>query len=440
MRVIDLVNARAIEIDGFSYALIAEHFGRGEFGEALRNVFPPFYPLVISIFHLVIPDVELAGRLVSLICGLLLICGFYVAAKKFIGSAKALWGAFFLAVHPYLIRYSAQVLSESLATLLFAATVFFFFVGYTDKRGGSILFSGFLLVLTYLTRPEYIVYYAPFAAFLLWQRRWSHVAPLFVPFVVLGAAYMGYMRLATGLWMVSGKVMHNPFASLPAAFMNVPFVIFHFFAALFPPFILLFIPGFRHVDRPYRNLIVVLAIFHVLSLACVSHSTRRYSVEFIPLLMVFVVEGWYGVKTYAGRFAHGRALWLSAVVLISFLALWQGIEGPHEGRSLFKKAGLLLLQRDRGANIASRLPLPSFYDKGPWTDVSSSCAQLPECPLLLRYLESRSVKYFVLDDNMVHECSWLEACLAGLPLIEEFSNREGFVRIYRVPPAASGQQ
>ncbi len=433
MRWLDIMYARAIEMDGVAYAQIAEHFASGAFGEALKNVFPPFYPLIITLFHFVVPDIELAGRLVSLVCGLLLIYGSYLALKRCLGSGKALWGAFFIAVHPYLIRYSAQVLSESLATLLFAATVFFFFVGYTEKSSWRIALSGFLLVLTYLTRPEYIVYYVPFGAFLVYRRRLSHTAALIAPFVVLGLAYIVYIRIATGLWMVSGKAIHSPFVSLVAASINIPIVAFHFFAALFLPFILLLIPGFARVERPFRNLVIGLVIFHVLSLACVGHSTRRYSVEFIPLLMVFVVEGWYVVRAYAERLKHARALWISAAVLVTLLGLWQGIETPYESRGLFKKAGLFLLHRDQGANVASRIPLPSFYDKGPWTDVSSTCGLLGECTKFVPHLETKGAKYLVLDEEMVNRCPWLEACVAPFPLVASFSNGDDFVKVYVIP-------
>ena len=439
-RCLDIVNARAIEMDGVSYALIAEHFASGAFSEALKSVFPPFYPFIIFLFHLVIPDIEMAGRLVALVCGFLLICGSYIAFRRFLGAEKALWGAFFIAIHPYLARYSAQTLSDSLATLLFAATVFFFYVGYTEKSGWRIALSGFLLLLTYLTRPEYIVYYAPFAAFLLYRRRLSHTAALFASFIILGLAYILLMRVLTGLWMVSGKAMASPFVPLLTAIINVPAVVFHFFAALFPPFILLLIPGFSRVERPLRTLVIALSVFHVLSLACVGHSTRRYSLEFVPLLMVFVVEGWYVVKTYAERSKHGRTLWLSAAILITLLALSQGIERPHEGRGLFKRAGLFLLQYDQGATIASRLPLPSFYGRGAWVDVSSACAELGECPRFVRHLETRGAGYFVLDDRMVSECPWLDGCVASFPLVANFSNREGFVKIYRLPASALMQR
>jgi 4-amino-4-deoxy-L-arabinose transferase-like glycosyltransferase len=439
VRSLDIINARAIEMDGVWYAQIAERFANGAFSEALRSIFPPFYPLVIALFHLVIPDLEMAGRLVSLACGLLLICGSYLALRRFLGAKKALWGAFFIAIHPYLARYSAQVLSDSLATLLFAATIFCFYVGYTEKSGWRIALSGFLLTLTYLTRPEYIVYYVPLAAFLLYRRRLSHTAALLVSFIVLGLSYIVIMRVETGLWIVSGKAIQSPFVPFLAASINVPVVSFHLFAALFPPFMLLLIPGFTRVERPYRSLVIALSIFHVLSLACVGHSTRRYSLEFVPLLLVFAVEGWQVVRAYAERFKHGRALWLSAAALIALLALSQGIESPNEGRGLFKRAGLFLLHHDRGAKIASRLPLPSFYDKGTWVN-GPSCASLGECPRFVRHLETQGAKYFVLDDEMISECPWLGGCVASFPLVANFSNREGFVKIYWVPSSALMQR
>jgi 4-amino-4-deoxy-L-arabinose transferase-like glycosyltransferase len=440
LRIYDLLNIPAIEIDGISYAQIADHFSKGAFSEGLRNAFPPFYPAIISLFHLIVSDVELAGRLVSLVCGVLLIYGTYLGLTRFVSREKALWGAFFIAVHPYLTRYSAQVLSESLATFLFGATVFFFYVGCNEKSGWRIALSGFLLTLTYLTRPEYIVYYFPLAAFLLHRRRLSHTAALILPFILLGLGYILYMRVSTGFWVVSGKAIHSPFVPLLSAAINVPAVAFHFFAALFVPFVLLLIVGFLRVERSYRALAILLSAFHVLSLACVGHSTRRYSVEFVPLLIIFMVEGWYVVEAYTHRFRHGRAVWFSAAVIICLLTFSQGIEGPHRGRDLFKKAGLFLVQYDRGANVASRLPLASFYGKGTWTDVSATCTHMAECPGFTRVLEARGAGYLVLDDKMASECPWLSGCVAAFPMVASFSDTEDFVKIYRVPSSGSSPQ
>lgn len=205
----------AIELDGIGYATMAEQFAKGQFGRALGSVFPPVYPLFTALLHLAIPDVELAGRLVSLVFGILLIYASFLFARKLLhDDGKALWVAFLLALQPYLIRYSGQVLSESCATLLFSVTVFFFYVGWRAERRGFIAASGLCLTLTYLTRPEYLIFYAPLVLLLLTKRRISDILLLLVPFLVLGLFYIGYLRIETGLWIVSKKATLSPFVSL----------------------------------------------------------------------------------------------------------------------------------------------------------------------------------------------------------------------------------
>src|SRR5208283_1474018 len=121
--------------DGISYATMAEQFSKGLFGQALGSVFPPFYPLFIALFHFAIPDVELAGRLVSLVFGMVTIYVSFLFARRLLhDETKAAWVAFLLAFQPYLVRYSGAVLSESIAVFLFAVTVFAFYVGWREGR------------------------------------------------------------------------------------------------------------------------------------------------------------------------------------------------------------------------------------------------------------------------------------------------------------------
>jgi 4-amino-4-deoxy-L-arabinose transferase-like glycosyltransferase len=100
LRLFDLIQATAMEMDGAAYARIADHFVHGAFGQALHDVFSPFYPVFIGITYFLIPDLEVAGRCVSLLFGMLLICLCYVFFKRMLGEKKALYGAFFVAAHP----------------------------------------------------------------------------------------------------------------------------------------------------------------------------------------------------------------------------------------------------------------------------------------------------------------------------------------------------
>jgi Gpi18-like mannosyltransferase len=79
-------------MDGISYAWMAENFARGSFNEGLKGYFHPFYPIFMAIFSFVVGDMEINGRLLSLIFGILLIYFTFVLLKRFFGEKKALYG------------------------------------------------------------------------------------------------------------------------------------------------------------------------------------------------------------------------------------------------------------------------------------------------------------------------------------------------------------
>ncbi|OPY71209.1 MAG: hypothetical protein A4E63_01626 [Syntrophorhabdus sp. PtaU1.Bin050] len=431
VRLMNVLTASAIEMDGISYALIAEAIARGAFGEAVKAVFPPFYPLFVAITHFFVGDWELAGRVVSLVFGLLIIYVSYRFFKRLLGERKALYGAFILAIHPYLARYSGQVLSESLATLLFTVTVFFFYRGWAEEKGTYVGMSGCFLGLTYLTRPEYLVYYAPFALLLVSRKRFFHTCLFFLMFVLLALAYIVYLRFETGFWMISGKMTRLPFVPLAVAVTNIPAVTYHLLAAIFPPFLLLLAMGFMRVDAHFRSMSVLLVVFHVLSLSLVSHSTRRYSVEFFPFLTLFVAEGIPVFLAFVGRFRYRLTVAFGIFLFFVCLPLTQAIS-VNEGRGLHKKAGLFLLREDPGSRIAARLPIESFYSTGSWTNLEDSCTSFQECNGLLESLNGQAIKYAVSDDRIAKECPRLEKCLRGFSCVADFSDSKGYVRVYRL--------
>jgi 4-amino-4-deoxy-L-arabinose transferase-like glycosyltransferase len=432
LRLFDLFQASAIEMDGVAYARIADHFVHGAFDQALHDVFSPFYPVFIGLAYFLIHDLEVAGRCVSLVFGTLLICLCYLFFKRMLGEKKALYGAFFVAVHPYLVHYSALVLSESLATFLFTATVFLFYKGWTEERGVPLAISGFTVALTYLTRPEYIVYYVPFTLLLLARKRIVHTTLFLVSPAVLGALYIGYLRLQTGLWIVSNKATMSPFVPLTTGITNIPAVAYHLGAALFPPFILLLILGFRGVDKTYRNLLITLLVFHVLSLSLIGHSTRRYSVEFVPLLLLFSAQGMTVATDFLQRYRHRLVLSSALILLLLAFCLQPRTIALERKRVAEKMAGLFMRDHEPGKTIAARLPLVPFYSKGRWVQVVDTDCPFQDCKSTCAFLQAQGADYFVLDDKLQKVCPGLSACLSPFPAIADFKNRDGFVRIYRL--------
>ncbi len=448
-RLITVMNAPSIEMDGISYATMGRQLAQGHFGEALNNVFPPVYPAFVGLFNLAVPDVELAGRLVSLVFGTLLIwvC-FRFSARLLNDRNKALWVAFFVAFHPYLIRYSGQVLSESLAAFLFSATVFSFYTGWQQHRRAAIAACGICLALTYLTRPEYLIFYVPFLLVLLASHGISGMTPipgnmasrrrladclvLLLPFLVLGLVYIYYLHSQTGLWIVSRKATLSPFVSLGTFFVNLPFVTYEFFVAVFPLFFLCAALGFPKVDRAFRNLALLLIAFHILSLSFISHSTRRYSLEFVPLCLVFAADGIRVVDEHTRRLLKkGVVVWALAAIIV-FMAALQSFSPPRIDRVLQKQAGLFLLRRDPGSTVAARLPLAAFYGKGVPVDLLSEMSAQKDMARFASVVRERRVRYLIVDEETERELPFLRAYLAKSAPIWGSSLNGMFVRIYRV--------
>lgn len=433
LRILALLNNASIEIDGIQYARIGEAFAKGRLGDALSSVFSPGYPLLIGLFHFVVPDLELAGRLVSVVFGTLLIWLSFSLGKRVLkDNDKALWVSFLTALHPHLVRYSGEVLSESLATFLFTLAVFLFYAAWQENRRVLPALSGVFLGLTYLTRPEYLIYYAPLILVFLWKRRFVDSLVLFLPLFLVSSLYVFYLHSQTGLWLVSMKMTLSPFVSLPAFFKNIPIVSFYFVTAISPLFFALAVVGFRSVDAPYRNVLLLLLLFHVLSLSFISHSTKRYSVEFAPLCLIFAVEGVYLALSYAARFINKRLALQVVACAIIMVSIFQAYRPMRFDRLLHKKAGLFLLSRDPGSTIASRLPIVAFYSKGQHIALLEDSLPDRSIERFDSIVAQRRVKYLIFEEEIDKELTFLGPRLSKSKPIWSAGNGESFVRIYQL--------
>jgi hypothetical protein len=434
LRLYVAATAAAIELDGIGYATMADNFAKGLFGRAMESVFPPVYPLFVALFHLAIPDVEVAGRIVSLAFGVLLIYLSFLFARRFFrDEGKALWAALLVALQPYLVRYSGAVLSEACTTFLFSATVFSFYMAWQEKRRRFIGISGLCLALTYLTRPEYLVFYAPFIVCLLARRRFLDSLLFFLPFLFLGFFYMGCLWWQTGVWAISRKAMLSPFVPLRVVLGNTPLVAYEFFIAVFPLFFLLAVLGYTGIKKPYRRLVLLLAATHIASLSFVGHATQRYSVEFVPACMVLAAEGIYAAGGYIERRFPGRAWMQYAMVAIILCAgVSQSFTPFRYERMLHKRAGLFLLSYDPGSVVASRLPLVAFYEKGSPVDLFSAMSGDNTKARFEKVVSEKKVRYLIFDEKVELELPFLKDCLSRATPVYSARSKGTFVRVYRM--------
>lgn len=201
--------------DSVHYAIMGKHLVSGNLQEGLSTFWPPLYPFLVGLSSLVFRDIETGGKFVSLLAGSMLVIPVYSLIRFLYGKDAAFIGAFIVAIHPPLIRYSTTILTESTYTTLFVSVLF---AGLRAISGGAYVtfFSvGVLLGACYLLKPESIGYLGLMAILTLGTSLLgNHLPPSEVLFrimaLVAGASllslpYLLFLRRTTGGWTISDK-------------------------------------------------------------------------------------------------------------------------------------------------------------------------------------------------------------------------------------------
>ncbi len=105
----------------FTYVIQnAEYFAGGNFSRGLAHDYHPLYSLIMAALYKVVPNIELSGMIISVFIGTLTVIVFYLIGKNIFDQKISFVSAIILVIHPYSVRFSADIISES--------TYFFFFI------------------------------------------------------------------------------------------------------------------------------------------------------------------------------------------------------------------------------------------------------------------------------------------------------------------------
>jgi 4-amino-4-deoxy-L-arabinose transferase-like glycosyltransferase len=201
-----------IENEGGEYAAIAEHLieGKGYVGQGVTGkpqlIFPPAYPVSITVLDYFTHNTETAGRLVSCWMGLWLIVSLYQLGTYAVGRNVGLIAAVLAALHPLLIRSSAQAQSETMYFALLLAALYQGLLAIESKKVANFIFAGGLFGFAYLTRQEAILQIALFGLFAscigLIRRCLSVILARMVAtvavFLLVASPYVFYLYKSTG--------------------------------------------------------------------------------------------------------------------------------------------------------------------------------------------------------------------------------------------------
>lgn len=134
------------------------------FSQGFAGIFT-IYPIFIYLVNLLVDNLLLSAKLVSLIFGTAVIFPLYLIARKLMGIRVALITAFCFAVHPNLVRYSVEILKDATLFFFSITALYFAFTGLWKKKYLFFFLAGVFSWITVLVRLYGIVliFAIPFA-------------------------------------------------------------------------------------------------------------------------------------------------------------------------------------------------------------------------------------------------------------------------------------
>ena len=385
LRIYIIINAATISVDSATDLGFAKAFIEGRLSEAIDPRRPPLHPLLVSLLYPLTGELELSARIVSLIFGILIIpLGFWLG-RYIYDERTGLWTAFFITLHPYLIRYSGETLRETIYYFLAMAMVGLAMKAIMEKKAHLMVLVGVLSALAYLNKHAALGFLIIFTIWIAlrnikgikedWQRRLLLIGCGWLIFVLVALFYLIFLYDETGRVTLTAKVVPyyillDMLHTLTLRNTNIEVFLSRFPEALSVPFVFFFgwylvarrKEGFSEKEKFLLFVVAVYTVVHMLILP-----ERRYFVRLTPFIAVFVA---WGFERFTGladsRFRERGALWVgTALVLIVVVQLYQGLTSLHAHRLPERLAGeWLLKEAGSGRTILARRPIVSFYAEG----------------------------------------------------------------------------
>jgi 4-amino-4-deoxy-L-arabinose transferase-like glycosyltransferase len=449
LRLYAVLMAQGIAFDSAAYGFMARDFLKGNFLKGLSSPAPPFYSFLIFLFTPDTTHVEITGRFISLFFGTLTVIPLFYLVKGAIGQKEAFLSTLFYSFQPYLVTYSGMLLTEATYWGLLVLSAYFFWTGLKKEKVWKGMFSGFLLGLAYLTRPEgigYVLVYLIWAAVegglqKKWFKRSIFIGVLILAVFIFVIPYVIYIHQETGVWLMSKKAVAvqsdllkegtediDPSIGLEQnkpvkgdskilwitrnIVQYLPSVTYRYLRAYhFSLWLFLFF-GLIRVRRKrieYELFIASLVLFHLVSLSTFLPSAIRFSIPVIPLSLLWAGTGLLEMKRYLEKIkgANAEKVIFLFVALVVLSQLPQSLKPERSFRAGQKKVGLWLQQNTPpGTIIMSNSPQETFYADREFMMFPPE-PNTPGGPgeahdRIIRYAKTKGVRYILVNKN-THE-------------------------------------
>lgn len=437
-----LIYPEVIHNDATAYIGHAKRILSGDWSVGKAH---PFYPGLIALFHFFTPNEEIAGILVSVIFGALIVLPIFYLGKAIFDEKVGMLSALFATVHPFLYTPSGSVLTESTFHFLLATSVLFGWKTFDKGRFRDILLFSLFTCLSYLTRPEGIGFLLVVGVWILlinppnerrpWTKRAVIILLTIFSFLVLSFPYLLQLRKETGRWQISKKVSvsigsSSEEADVPVEMIRVKKEI-SFSSLLKSPMSVVKKMGigfldslykFQQVYTPLVSLLLILGLilnkgksFSIKgNLYLISYFvyffgfihpffwvTRRYTSHVISVALPWAAFGfirisdWVDQRFEGGEFRKKFPAIFLIVILIGLFVQGRVIH-PREHRFIQKEVGLWMKDHlPKGARLMSPLPQEAFYAERPWVRMPQGSYEE-----ILKEARSKNVRYLAIDEDI----------------------------------------
>ena len=437
-----LIYPEVIHNDGTAYIGHAKRILSGDWSVGKTH---PFYPALIALFHFFIPNGEMAGILVSVIFGTLIVLPVFYLGKAIFDEKVGMLSALFATVHPFLYTPSGSVLTESTFHFLLATSVLIGWKAFDEGRFRDIVLFSLLICFSYLTRPEGIGFLLIFGVWVLlinppkerrpWTKRGVIIVLTIFCFLLFSFPYLLQLKKETGSWQISKKVSVSIGSSseegdVPVEMIRVKKEI-SFSSLLKSPMSVAKKMGmgfldslykFQQVYTPLLSLLLILGlilnkgkslsikgnlylvsyfIYFFLFIHPFFWVTRRYTSHVISIALPWAAVGflevtrWIRKRFREEKFQRKLPAALLLVILIVLFAQGRVIH-PREHRFIQREVGLWMKGHlPKGATVMSSLPQEAFYAERPWVRIPRGSYEE-----ILAAARSKGVRYLIVDETI----------------------------------------
>lgn len=220
-RLLLMTKAYAVGFDEVNYLKLAASGHINGLNHVLHTYWSPFYPLAVALFSYIVPNFELAGKLLSVLSASLIIVPVFFFVKKEFDKRTAFGASLLIAFFTYSATFSIYALTEAAYSFVAISGIIAGWYAIQNKNVVLAAITGIFFGMAYLTRPEGLGFILTFAGIivivLLWQvfrktRIISYIVILLIStvgFLAMSVPYLIYLKGETGQWTISTKGAAN---------------------------------------------------------------------------------------------------------------------------------------------------------------------------------------------------------------------------------------